>query len=55
MINADRETNRAQEWLTMTALHEAGEVPLPQPVSFDPDGTGLGTIAMIMKAQAHIR
>jgi hypothetical protein len=39
----------------MTALHEAGEVPLPQPVSFDPDGTGLGTIAMIMKAQAHIR
>lgn len=44
------ETDRAQEWVTMTALHEAGKIPLPQPVYFDPDGSGLGTIAMIMRA-----
>jgi aminoglycoside phosphotransferase (APT) family kinase protein len=40
-------TDRGTEWVTMRALHEAG-TPLPQPLYFDPEGTQLGTVAMVM-------
>jgi aminoglycoside phosphotransferase (APT) family kinase protein len=40
-------TDRAREWRTMRSLHAAG-APLPKPLYFDPDGTHLGTTAMVM-------
>ena len=41
------DTDRSTEWLTMRALHDAG-APLPRPLYFEPEGTQLGSVAMVM-------
>jgi aminoglycoside phosphotransferase (APT) family kinase protein len=42
------DTDRAQEWAVLSALHESGTVPVPPPRWFDASGDELGSPAIVM-------
>jgi len=41
------DTDRNAEWRLLTSLHGLGEVPIPAPEHVDPDGSELGTRAIV--------
>lgn len=43
------DTDRAQEWALLQALHRSSPVPIPKPCWFDPTGERLGSPALIVE------